>query len=131
MSLDNFALAALADRLLEIAADDPFRLAALLDNEDAVVRGEILGSDFLNALQVFVYFFREEPTSIGAERLTLHAAGDAARGVVFEENDLYELVFRIEEGAPVIEVRAGEETEARFTGESAYRDALRSIAAMS
>jgi hypothetical protein len=131
MSLDTCTLAALVDHLLEIAGDDPFRLATLLDEEDAAVREEMLGSDFLNALQVFVYYFREEPTSLGAERLMLHGAGDTVRGVPFEEHDLYELVFRVEEGAPGIEVRAGDEVMVRCAGESAYREALRSINALS
>jgi len=127
MSLDTYALAALVDRLLEIAGDDPCRLATLLDELDDRDREEVLVSDFVNALQVFVYYFRQEPTILGAERLILHAGSDAVRGIVFEERDIYELFFRVDKTMPVIEIRAGDETVCRFEGESAYRGAIASI----
>jgi hypothetical protein len=127
MLLDTYELAGLVDRLLEIAGEDALRLATLLDAIDDELRQELLRSDFLNALQVFVFFFREEPTSLGAERLVLHAAGDTARGIVFEERDIYELAFLTAGNTAVIEIRAGDERIATFEGESAYRGALHYI----
>ena len=130
MAKDTFELAGIVDQLLESAVDDPVRLAILLDDLDENLREEVLVSDFLNALQVFVYHFREEPSALGAERLILHAGSDAVRGIVFEEIDIYALVFRVEMMTPVIEVRAGDDLIARFAGGSAYREAIRAVEGM-
>jgi hypothetical protein len=125
--MDMYEMATLVDRLLEIAEDDPGKLATALDRLDGATRREILTSDFLNAFQVFVFYFREEPTELGAERLILHPAADTAGGIIFEERDIFEIAFLVDDGVPVVEVRAGTQTVARFLGESAYRGAIRYI----
>ena len=125
--IDPVELAELADRVLAIAGENEKTLAEVLDALDPEARRELLGSDLLNALQAFFYFFRELPSPLGRERLTLHPALAAAEGIPFEEEKGAELVFRVEKGNPFVDVTELGEVLARFEGAAAYRDARRSL----
>jgi hypothetical protein len=121
---DYWELAELADRLFEISDDDVKRLADLLDTLDGEMRRELLRSDFLNAFQVFYYYFREHPTDIGEERLILQPAGAVERGIMFEEWELLEFFFKVSGDEPVIEISDGDRVVASFRGGDAYREAV-------
>jgi hypothetical protein len=123
--IDPVELAELADRVLAIAGENVKTLAEVLDTLDAEARTALLASDLLNALQSFYYHFREMPTLLGEERLMLRPAAAAFEGIAFEEEKDLELVFRVEGGAPVIEVTEAGEMVVRFEGSSAYRGARR------
>lgn len=120
---DYWELAELADRLFEISDDDVKRLAELIDTLDGEVRKELLRSDFLNAFQVFYYYFGEHPTDIGEERLILQPAGAVERGIMFEEWELLEFFFKVSGDEPVIEISDGDRVVASFRGAGAYREA--------
>ncbi|WP_292366686.1 MULTISPECIES: hypothetical protein [unclassified Methanoculleus] len=123
--VDYVELAELADRLFEASDDDDELFARMLDTLDAETRGALLSSDLLNAYQVFYYYFRETPDELTKERLQLHAASDLARGIVIDEVDIYEVVFSLEGGEPVVLITDGENTLARFEGEQAYTEMVR------
>ena len=123
--IDPVELAELADRILAIAGENVKVLAEVLDTLDTGARGELLSSDLLNALQSFYYHFRELPTLLGQERLTLQPAVAAADGIHFEEEKGLDLIFRLEKGGPVVDVTEGGELVVRFEGQSAYRGARR------
>ena len=127
--IDPFELAELADRILAIAGENLKTLAEVLDALDPEARGELLASDLLNALQSFFYHFREMPTPLGRERLTLQPASAALDGIPFEDEKGVDLAFRVEPGGPVIEITELGEPVARFEGSSAYRGARRSLEA--
>ena len=120
---DYFELAELADRILAISEDDAAELATILDDVDQDVRNELIVSDFLNAYQVFWYFFRYEPEILAGERLMLSSAASLSRGVLFEERDLFQILFRVTDSLPEMLVSDGEEVLMTFRGRSAYRDA--------
>ena len=120
---DYFELAELADRILAISEEDAAELATILDDVDEDVRNELLVSDFLNAYQVFWYFFRYEPDVLPAERLMLSSASSLSRGVLVEERDLFLILFRVTDAQPEMLVSDGEEVLKVFRGKSAYRDA--------
>ena len=123
--IDPVELAELADRILAIAGENVKVLADVLDTLDAEARSELLTSDLLNALQSFYYHFRELPTLLGQERLTLQPAMAAADGILFEEENGLELVFQVEKGGPVVKVTELGELLAKFEGSSAYRGSRR------
>jgi len=118
--VDYIELAELADTLFEASDDDDELLAEMLETLDEETLKALISSDLLNAYQVFYYFFRETPEDLARERLQLHAASDLARGIVIEEVDIYEVVFSVENGEPVILMTDGDTTLARFTGPEAY-----------
>lgn len=123
--IDYYELAQLADKILEIADDDVPVLAEIIDDIDPETRNELLFSDFLNAYQVFYYFFREEPDILVDERLSLVPASAIRKGVLAEERDLLELVFIVADEIPEILVTDGEEILQTFSGKNAYREAVR------
>jgi hypothetical protein len=123
--IDPVELAELADRVLAIAGENLKVLAEVLDTLDAEARNALLASDLLNALQSFYYHFRELPTLLGQERLNLQPAAAALGGIFFEEEKDLELVFRVGEGGPVIEITEAGEPVVEFEGSSAYRGARR------
>ena len=116
-------LYAVADRILEEGEDDPEALSLALDQLDPGVRDELLGSDFLNAWQVFYYHFREDPGELERDRLTLQPGSALSEGVLVTEIEFYELVFSIDSKEPVVSVRTGAEVVANFRGKDAYRRA--------
>jgi hypothetical protein len=120
---DYFELAELADKILTICDDDVAELAAVLDELEDGVKNELLVSDFLNAYQVFWYFFRYEPDILATERLMLSSASSLPRGVLIEERDLYEILFRVANARPEMIVTDGEGVLSVFQGKNAYREA--------
>lgn len=118
-------LADLADALFEASGDDDELLAERLDTLDGETRGALISSDFLNAYQVFYYFFRETPDELVMERLQLHAASDLARGIVVDEVDIYDLIFSLDDGEPLLLLTDGETTLARYRGPGAYAAMVR------
>lgn len=120
---DYFELAELADRILTICDDDVAELVSILDELDEDVKNELLISDFLNAYQVFWYFFRYEPEILAAERLMLSSASSLSQGVLIEERDIYEIWFRVADSRPEMLVTDGEVVLVAFQGSNAYRDA--------
>jgi hypothetical protein len=117
----------IADSILEAGEDDPDALAVSLDQLDPEIRDELLASDLLNAFQVFYYFFREAPGDLETDRLILQPASAVLTGVVVTERELYDVIFRVEKGSPVIVVSDGESVLAGFHEKDAYRQALRFI----
>lgn len=122
--MDYYELAQLADKILEIADDELPALADILDDLDPEVREELIFSDFLNAYQIFYYYFREEPDILIDERLSLLPASAVRKGVLAEERDLLELVFVVEDLVPEMLVTDGQEILKRFAGPRAYHDAV-------
>lgn len=122
--IDFVELAGLADKLFEISDDDDERLAEVLDTLDDKTREALLASDLLNAYQAFYYYFRETPDELTKERLQLSAASDAIVGVMIAELDIYEVIFQMEEGDPVILLTDGEQVHAEFHGPGAYRSMI-------
>lgn len=116
-------LAALADKLLEIADEDERELARILDTLDDGIRNELLVSDFLNACQVFYYFFREAPDELARERLVLNPASELTSGVMVDEIEELEVIMGVRNGTPVVSVSDGDRVIARFTGADAYHHA--------
>jgi hypothetical protein len=112
-----------ADRILEEGEDNPEALSFALDRLDPGTRDELLGSDFLNAWQVFYYHFREDPGELERDRLTLQPASAVAKGVLLTEIEFYEIIFLVESKEPVISIRTGGEVVANFRGKDAYRRA--------
>ncbi|MDK2915476.1 MAG: hypothetical protein PWR25_33 [Euryarchaeota archaeon] len=125
--VDYTELAELAENLFEASDDDDELLAKILDTLDEETKRALLSSDLLNAYQVFYYFFRETPDELTMERLQLHAASDLARGLVIDEVDLYDVVFLMEGGEPVVLLTDGEKALARFSGTGSYGELARYI----
>ena len=123
--VDYAELADLAESLFEASDDDDELLAERLDTVDREIRRALLSSDLLNAYQVFYYCFREAPDELARERMQLHAASDLARGIVIDEVDIYDVIFSLEDGEPVLLITDGENALARFEGEQAYGDMVR------
>jgi hypothetical protein len=117
-------LVRIAEQILETGEDNPGELARQLDLLDPAVRAALLGSDLLNAFQVFYYFYREVPGDLETDRLILQPASAITTGVLMTERDFYEVIFRIENGEPMISVSDGTEILANFRGHHAYREAL-------
>jgi hypothetical protein len=117
-------LVQLVDGILESGEDNPEELARELDQLDPAIRADILCSDLLNAFQAFYYFFREDPGGLVTDRLILQPASALATGVLIIEREFYEVVFRIDDGEPVISVCDGAEILSNFRGHDAYQEAL-------
>lgn len=116
------------ETLLEMTADDIFTdceddevcIAHALEDLDPAMRDELLISDHLNAYQTFYYYFREIPDELIKERLILQPASALGDGVLVEEIDLYELIFTVHQGVPLIAVTEGETPLETFEGPHAY-----------
>jgi hypothetical protein len=117
----------IAEALFEESEDDPIALSRLLDSLDPGVRNELLISDFLNAYQVFYYYFREEPGELERERMTLEPASSLLHGIRIREIDLFEIIFRVEDMQAVMSVSDGEVVLVNYRGPDAYRRAVRYI----
>lgn len=120
-------LADIADDILERVREDDDALAGELDMLSPLVRRQLLVSDFLNAFQVYYYFYRKAPGELELERLLLQPASALAHGVLLTEMDLFLVIFRMEDGQPVISVGDGESILANFREKDAYEKALRFI----
>jgi hypothetical protein len=121
---DYYELAELADRIFAISDDNIELLMKVLETLDSNILDELLFSDFLNAYQVFFYYFRENPTEIGHERLILQPASSVLTGIRVEEQGFVWLVFRTIEKVPTIEIWDGDFLVRSFNGVTAYREAL-------
>jgi len=118
-------LSRIADQILERGEDQPEVLARELEQLPREIRNELLTSDLLNAFQVFYYYFREDPGDLERDRLTLQPASALLTGVMVTEIDLFEILFSIEAGEPVLSVSDGDQVIARYRGIDAFRKALR------
>jgi hypothetical protein len=125
--MDFQELAEEAERILEIGEENVEALALALDQLDPDTRKELIESDFLNAWQVFYFFFRIIPTDLIRERLELMPASEVSSGVLVEEIDLYPVIFSLHKGEPCVSIGDGEQILAHFTGKEAYQAALRYI----
>lgn len=114
----------IADQILEKGEDQPDVLAIELEQLPSEIREELLTSDLLNAFQVFYYFFREDPGDLERDRLTLQPASVLMTGVLVTETDLFEILFSIDTGEPVLSVSDGDEVIARYRGADAFRKVL-------
>jgi hypothetical protein len=114
----------IADQILEKGEDQPDVLAIELEQLPSEIREELLTSDLLNAFQVFYYFFREDPGDLERDRLTLQPASVLMTGVLVTETDLFEILFSIDAGEPVLSVSDGDEVIARYRGADAFRKVL-------
>ena len=124
MTIDYFELAELADRILTIAKDDVDVLAGVLDELDEELRCELINSDFLNAWQVFYYFYRESPDEMAIDRMLLHSATELKNMVLIGDDQYLELWFGVELCVPYIVLKEdGEETE-RFYGPGAFDEGI-------
>ncbi len=117
-------LSRIADQILERGEDQPEILAKELERLPSEIRDELLTSDLLNAFQVFYYFFREVPGDLERDRLTLQPASVLMTGVLVTETDLFEILFSIDAGEPVLSVSDGDEVIARYRGADAFRKVL-------
>lgn len=116
------------ETLLEMTADDIFTdceddvvcIAEALEDLDPAMRDELLVSDHLNAYQTFYYHFRQIPDDLIQERLILQPASALGDGVLVEEIDLYELIFMVHEGVPVIAISDGDSLLETFKGPHAF-----------
>jgi hypothetical protein len=120
-------LADLADSLFKSSGDDEERLASKLDMISPELRNELLISDLLNAYQAFYFFFRESPGDLEKERLLLTPASMLAQGIVVLAIDYLEVVFRIDDGEPLVVVRNDEQVLGNYRGKKAYRDAMQFV----
>jgi len=127
MTTDYYELAELTDRIFAISDGNNDKLVELLDTLDENLKNELLSSDFLNAEQVFHYFFRTIPGKLAEERMILQPASALKTGLMIEEHDLLEIVFSIRRETGVLIVTDGERELATFSGSSAYQDAVNYI----
>ena len=118
-------LAILAEKILEESGDEDERIADILDTIDPLVRNELLLSDFLNAYQVFYFFFRVRLEDIPREKLILTPASELEQGVTVEDLDLWQIIFMVRNGVPLVGVGDGENLIATFTGQESYHQARR------
>jgi hypothetical protein len=120
-------LGAITEKMLEEAEEDVVVLVRVLESLPPQIRADLFSSDFLNAYQVFYYFYREEPGELEKDRLILQPASALKTGVLLTEIDLFEIVFRVDEEGGVISVSDGEQVLVNFRGRGAYDKAVRFI----
>ncbi|EHQ35912.1 hypothetical protein [Methanoplanus limicola] len=121
---DYYELAELADKILALADENYEYLSEVLDDLDEGLRNEMLDSDFLNAYQVFYFFFRQKPEEIVEDRLLLASASELKKGLLIYEYSLLEIYFRVEDNKGIIIVSDGDRELKRFYGKSAYWNAM-------
>ncbi|MDD3976985.1 hypothetical protein L1994_05325 [Methanomicrobium antiquum] len=121
---DYYELAELADQLLGIADEDNEKLSEILQELEPPVREELIDSDFLNAYQVFYYYFRTEPEEIEKDRLMLEPATSVKNGIHINDFDILEIYFSHNKNIPEIIISDGDNELKRFSGKNAYIDAM-------
>ena len=114
----------IADSIFEECEEDAALLADRIERMPPSVRDGLLASDFLNAYQVFYFYFRIDPEEIEKERLLLLPASELQYGIQLNEIELNELIFAVIDHEPVMMISDGDRILARFAGPGAYRDAL-------
>lgn len=120
-------LGEIAERLFEECEEDERLLAVALERLDEEIRDELFVSDFLNAYQVFYYFFRVVPGELEKDRLILQPASALVEGVLIDDIEYLEVIFLIEDHRPVISISDGEEVLVNYRGKDAYQKAVRFI----
>ncbi len=113
----------LADCILEECDENVAMLAERIGRMPSQIRFGLLTSDFLNAYQVFYFFFRIQPVEIEMERLILLPASELQHGIKINEIELNELIFAVINHEPVIIISDGDNVLARYIGQTAYRQA--------
>ena len=113
-------LSDLMEKIFTRCNDDPVCIAKELEIIEPDIRREILGSDLLNAWQVFWYYFRAFPGDEAVEFLTFHSAGELNQGVPMGDIDIYTLVFQVTDGDPEIVIADDIQELARFRGASSW-----------
>jgi hypothetical protein len=121
---DYYELAELADKILALADENYEYLSEVLDDLDEGLRNEMLDSDFLNAYQVFYFFFRQKPEEIVEDRLLLASASELKKGLMIYEYSILEIYFRVEDSKGIIIVSDGDRELKKFYGKSAYWNAM-------
>jgi hypothetical protein len=119
LSISQGELADFADWALEKSGDDAFRLADVLDGIEISSAQALITSDFLNAYQAWIWFFRSEPDDLARDRMMLEPASELVEGVLIGEVDLFEVVFVIRDGEGMIDVTDGVDILASFRGRDA------------
>ena len=117
-------LVRVADCLLEEAGEDDDALARRLEVLPGQVREELLVSDLLNAWQAFYFYFRIFPDDLAKERLELEPASSLIDGVLLDEINIAERIFRVRNGTPEILVTDGKTVLKTFSGSTALDDSL-------
>jgi len=117
----------ISDNLLEECDEDAALLSEKIGQLPMEIQQALLSSDFLNAYQVFFFFFRTAPGDIEKERMILLPASELQSGMLLTEIELYELIFAVLDHEPVMIVSDGDHILARFTGTTAYQQALEFI----
>jgi len=117
----------LADNILEDCDEDVARLAERIERMPPEIRNALLASDFLNAYQVFYFFFRVEPEELEMEKLLLIPASELQYGMLLNEIECNELIFAVIRNEPVMIVSDGDQVLASYTGTIAYRKAIEYI----
>ncbi len=117
----------IAEAMLEEAEEDVVVLVRILESLPPNIRADLFSSDFLNAYQVFYYFYREDPGDLEKDRLILQPASALKKGVLLTEIDLLEIIFRVDEEGGLISVSDGEQVLVNFRGRGSYDKAVRFI----
>ena len=120
-------MACIAEELLEKTHEDETLLAREFTALPDTLRRDLLVSDFFNAYQVFYYYFKQTPGELEKERLILQPASALVQGVMINERELLEIIFRIEDDQPVMSVSDGDRVLVNFRGIDAYERALHFI----
>lgn len=122
---ETISLFEIADELLEYADEDDHRLARAISRLDPEIREELLVSDFLNAYQVYLYAFTEEPSVLIMDRLLLQPASGLVRGVFLETIEYFDLYFMMEGETPLVGIRCDKEVITSMRGRNAHHEAIR------
>ncbi len=117
----------IAEAILEEAQEDEGVLVRILESLPPQIRADLFSSDFLNAYQVFYYYYRQDPGELEKDRLILQPASALKQGVLMTEIELLEVIFRVDEEGGVISVSDGERTLVNFRGRGSYDKAVRFI----
>lgn len=120
-------LGQIAERMFEECEEDEDKLAQALGELDPEIRDALLVSDFLNAYQVFYYFFRLDPGELGKDRLLLQPASALSGGVIVADVDYFTIVFMVGDSRPQVSVMDEGGPLASFTGSDAYQRAIRVV----
>lgn len=121
---DYYELAELADQILGIANEDIKELSEIIDDLESGLREELLDSDFLNAYQVFYYYFRCNPREIVKERLMLEPATSVKSKIHIDDYDIFEMYFFVKNNNPEIILSDGDVVIKNFSGKDAYKNAV-------
>jgi hypothetical protein len=125
--LSQEELAECADYILTEAGDDPFRIVDQLERLLPAVAYDLITSDFFNAYQAWIWFFRTEPDDLAKDRMMLEPSSELDEGVLVGEVDLFDVFFIVRDGVAMIEVTDGGEDSACFSGRDAPLQAFRFV----